>query len=513
MTAGRTLEQLEEAGAQRPGGLRAAAARSASVAGVVNIVVQLVLFVVYLVLARLAAPSVFGVFAAGSILLSFGEIFTESGMTAALLQRRGDVDEAATTALASTVIGGLLLALVALALSPLVGLYFHSHETGLVAAALSGYLVINGVTGVPGTLLQRRFAVRRWLLEPVATLLFGLTAGLGLASGLGAWALVIGWYVQTAFRAAAFWTLLRWKPDPHLVSFRMWRDLARYARHILVSILIGEAQRVATTAIVGRRLGPADLGRFRFGFRLATQANAPLLAANAYTIQPTLVRLSLTPERVRSAVLTSFRIVCLIGFPLGAVFIPLGNEIAVLLLGEQWRATGPILVALAPMTMAAAATSVANEVFKATGHPQMLPRFHLLWTVTTIGLLFALIGHGGRGAAWAWSASTVLVALYTLNAVPRAAEVGRRDLVRAIAPPLAAALVAAAAVSGVDRLVFGGTPHADAATLLRLAVDVAIGLALYVALVLAVARQAVSEFVHAVRAITGHRAQAAIVDA
>ena len=200
-------------------------------------------------IGRSTAPAVFGVFAAGSILQAFGEIFTESGMTAALLQRRERVDAAAATVLVSTFVGGVVLALIALALSPLVGLYFHSHEAGLIAAVLSGYLVVNGVTGVPGTLLQRRFALRRWLVEPFATLLFGLGAGLGLAFGLGAWGLVIGWYASTTFRAIAFWALVRWRPQFRLVTWSLWRELASYARHLLASVLLGEVQRASLRAL------------------------------------------------------------------------------------------------------------------------------------------------------------------------------------------------------------------------------------------------------------------------
>jgi len=495
------LERLEAETAASSGGLRTAAVRSASVAGVVNITVQVIQVLVYLILARLAEPAVFGAFAAASILQSFGEIFTESGMTAALLQRRDRVDEAAATALVSTFVGGVALALLALALSPLVGLYFHSHEVGLIAAVLSGYLVVNGVTGVPGTLLQRRFALRRWLLEPVAVGLFGLGSGLGFAFGLGAWALVIGWYASTLFRAIAFWTLVRWRPQFRLASWSMWRELAAYARHILASILVGEVQRVTTTALVGRYLGPADLGRFRFGFRLATQATAPLLAANAYTIQPALVRLSISPTRARAAVLTSFRIVCLVAFPLGAALIPLGNVIAVLMLGETWRGVGPILVSLAPMAMATALTSVSSEVLKAAGRPEVLPRAAVLGTVSSIALMLGLVTFGAQGVAWAWSASAALVALAMLGAVPGVTGVGRRELLGAILPPLAACLIAAGGLIVVDRLAFSGEPHANLATLARLAGELALGLGIYLALMVALARQALREFLDTVSAI------------
>src|SRR5712691_822632 len=128
-----------------PSNLRRAAARSFGVAGVSYITVQVFTFATYIVLAHLAPPTVFGTFAEGSILIGFGWLFSESGITAALLQRRENVEAAAATALASTFVGGVILALAALSLSPLVGVFFHSREIGIVAAALSGSLILNGV--------------------------------------------------------------------------------------------------------------------------------------------------------------------------------------------------------------------------------------------------------------------------------------------------------------------------------------------------------------------------------
>src|SRR5881396_3313672 len=53
----------------------------------------------YVALARLATPRDFGVLAAGSVLVYFSATFVESGLAAALIRRREDVDEAANTVL------------------------------------------------------------------------------------------------------------------------------------------------------------------------------------------------------------------------------------------------------------------------------------------------------------------------------------------------------------------------------------------------------------------------------
>ena len=63
----------------------------------------------YIVLARLATPEEFGQFAAASIVVNVGLLFTESGMLAALIHRRDRIEAAASTAVVSTALGGLTL--------------------------------------------------------------------------------------------------------------------------------------------------------------------------------------------------------------------------------------------------------------------------------------------------------------------------------------------------------------------------------------------------------------------
>src|SRR5262249_39971105 len=155
---------------------------------------------------------------------------------------------------------------------------------------------------------------------------------------------------------------------------------------------------------------------------------------------------------------------------------PLGNVIAVVLLGEKWRGVGPILVALAPMAMATALMSVPNEIFKAVNRPHLLPRTHALATVSSIAFMLALVTFGAQGVGWAGGAGTVLVGLYSLSKVPDSPGVGWRGLFGAVVPPLAASLLAAAALFAFDRLVFGGQPQADAATVGRLGIGLLVGL-------------------------------------
>jgi PST family polysaccharide transporter len=495
-------------GAPEPlaGGLRVAVVRGASGTALAYFLSQVLLLIVYGVLARLTTPAVFGTFAAGSIFIGFGGIFTHAGMTAALVQRRDRVAAAASTVLASMLVTGLLLALLSLALSPLVGLYFQNGDVALVAAALSGQFAITGFVDVPFTLLRRRLAVRPSLfIDPLAVCALGATSAVGLIGGLGVWALVIGSYASLLTNIVGYWIAARWKPDLSLMSWGLWRELASYARHIVASEVLREAMSVANTAVVGRFLGPTSLAQFRFAWRLSTQVTSPILAAYAYTIQPALVRLADDPTRTRTVVRSALRLLSVISFPIGALFIPLGEPITLVLFGAEWRHAGRILMALSGMVIALPMISLASEVLKARGRPDVLPRMQGLWAFLSIGLMIAFVPLGAVGIAAAASLAAIAAATYALARMPAVVDVPFGEVVRAIFPALTSSALMAGLLLALNRYVLRFHPQADLATLGHLLFELGLGIGLYLAFIALLWRSALKELAQALALMPGLR--------
>ena len=199
--------------------------RGVGLAGSGYALTQLITLATYLVLARLTSPLAFGQYAEAAVLVGVGLLFTESGMLAALIQRRERIDEAANTALVATLASGVAVSLLALAAAPLIGLFFRSDTVGAVAAAISGQLFLRSATVVPNAMLERELAfLRRTVVEPLAAVAFAAAAIVAMANGMGVWGLVIGNYVQIAVDAALTWALARWRPRPRLASLG---DVAR----------------------------------------------------------------------------------------------------------------------------------------------------------------------------------------------------------------------------------------------------------------------------------------------
>ena len=419
------------------------------------------LFVAYVFLARLVSPTEFGRYAAASVITGVGTLFSESGMLSALIRRPDQIDEAASTAFFSLLVSGTLLTLGALAVAPLVGLFFHSGKVTALSAALSGALLVQALSVVPDALLQRRFSfARRVAIDPLSSIAFGVASLLAAASGAGAWALVAGAYASLLVSVIAAWSFAGFRPRLAQASTAMWRELASFARPVLGSEILSKVASQLDTLMLGRFKGAAALGQYRNGLRVAQQPSDGFVSIGAYVLLPALVRLADQPERLRAAVRRIYGLISAAALPLSAMFLPLGTPVAVLLLGSRWRPAGHAIAGLCGLLVATATISATAEVFKAVGRPQLLIRMHSVSLVSIAVLVVgAAIPFGLVGVAVAVSVSRCLTAGYGLTHAGPLTGLHRGDFYKAMRGPALASVVMLLAMFGfaaaVDPLGYG----------------------------------------------------------
>lgn len=467
---------------QEPRDLTSTVVRGVSFAAGGYLLAQALNLGFYVALARLLEPADFGEFAAATVLIGITLLFTESGMASAVIQRRDRLEEAASTAAFATVVSGIFFSLLALATAPLVGLFFDSSTVTALAAASAGTVFLRTVSSVPDALLQRRFSfLRRLVIEPATVIGFGIGAVVAATQDMGAWSLVIGQYCGFALDAILSWVLVRWRPRWALASMEMWRELVGFGRHIVVATAILHAGDQSSTLIVGRALGTASLGQFRYALRLASMPFSLLLAGAAYVLYPAFSRISDDVERLRGAFLRSLRWVCVLSFPAGMVFVPLGVPIAVTIFGDVWRDAGEALVAMCLYPAGGMLGSVVSEALKAIGQPNLLTRMHTVTAVVTIVAMLALVPLGLAASAAGLSIAAMVGGFYALQLMERATGTPMRAMLAEVWPAAVASIVAALALLPLEAFVIDAESHATLAAVALLLGELAIGAALYVA--------------------------------
>jgi len=464
-----------------PGSLTKIVVRGASIAGAGYVVSQVISFGAYLTLARLLTPSDFGVFAAAIVLVGVGQVVGESGMLAALIQRREGLEEALESAFVATLAGGLLLSALALAAAPLVGLFFHHHDTALVAAAMSATMLFRLTAIVPSALLQRRFSfIRRVAIDPLGMLAFAAGSIIPAALGLGVWSLVIGVYSQLIVDLIGAWCFAGWRPHPRRASVRVWRELARFGRPVVLAEVIRQAIPQLPVIALGRVAGAGAVGQFSYAQRVAQQPPDAIVSIGAYVLLPALARLAVDQRRFRAALTRGLRWMCAISFPLGMLLFALGTPAIVLVFGERWRAAGEAVIPLGVYAAVLALDSIGSEVWKSAGRTDMLPRMHGLSLVLMAALIAAfVVPFGLIGVTTAIALSGVGVAVYATYGIHKVADVPISSLLAEIWPPGLAAAVIGGGLFCLEHFVVHSASRGTVAGLALLATEAALSLAVY----------------------------------
>jgi O-antigen/teichoic acid export membrane protein len=476
-------------------GLTGTVVRGTALAGAGYAVSQALTLASYVVLARLVTPTEFGQFTAGLVLLALAQLYTESGMLSALVYRRDRVEEAAATAVIATVLGGMMVSLLLLAAAPVIGSFFGDETIAGVAAAASGISLLRATSVVPDALMQRRFSfLRRTIVEPAGVLAFGVTGVVLTARGLGVWGLVLAQYASVLVSAVLSWSLARWRPQLRLASFAMWRELISYGRHTIAATTVIRVSEEIPVLLLGRFTGAGQLGQFRYGRRIAALPLAMLMAAASYVLFPAFARIATERERFQASVLRALRWMAILAFGGGLIMIPLGEPLTTLAFGAVWTDAGKAAMALGVFTAARGVSSLIVETLKADGRPDVVTRMNIVEIVVGSAAMVALLPLGLVGVCIGISIGAVARAAYAFNRAHAVVGLPLTKMLEAIRAPLLAALAMVAILFPLDAFVVQAGDHATGPGLLLVALEAALGLAIYAGILHALVPGALAEF-------------------
>ena len=429
-----------------------------------------------LVLVRLLEPKAFGLVALASVLILVLEHIQTSGVAAALIYRRRELERAAASALLFAPVTGLALYAACFAGAPLYARAFDAPELTDIVRVFSLLLVVRGFGTVPGAILEREMDFRSRAKGELAAGFVQVSVSVGLAvAGAGVWSLVIGQLAAAGVQTAAFWLLVPWRPSPRRASWEILREMVRYGRFVSAGNILGIINRTVDNIVVGRLLGTTAVGFYAVGYRLADFPTAVIGHVVGRVMFPAYSFLQDDLAAFRRAFVQNLQRVALVALPVSVALVVAAEPIVLALLGAKWLPIVTPLRILGLYGLVRGFASPCGAVYQAAGKPHLVPLWALPQTVLIVPLLLLLTPpYGVSGAA-----ASVLVA-FSASALPalvvamRLLDLRATALLRSLAPSLLCAallgLTLALLLPATDRM----TPSASLAAL------AAVGLLVYV---------------------------------
>jgi len=424
---------------------------------------NLVTLVVMAVLSRLLTPADFGVIAMVVVISAFLSIFAEAGLSTAIVQKR-ELDDDALSSLFWFGIGlGVLTAAALAAAAPLVSLLFGEPRlTPIVRAMAIGFLFV-ALGRVPTGLLERGFRFREIalcdLVSSVSTGLVGIAAAI---AGAGYWALVLQSLAGSLFGALLRLYVSRFQPR-RVLRFDKVRAVWGYSGGVTAFAAINYWARNLDKALIGRFLGPAQLGYYGRAYALMLY---PLETINGIlnpTLHPILSELQSEPQRMARAYLSIAKLVASIAIPAMTVMGVLAPELVRTIWGPQWDPSVGVFAILCIVGTVQPVGATFGSVFLASNRTKLLALSGLVNSVVVMAGMAAGLPWGIEGVAVGYSIGYGLIFFPTMYIVfVRLLGLRIVDMLQVLGTPILMALASLAALTGYNALLrgrWGDLPH------------------------------------------------------
>jgi O-antigen/teichoic acid export membrane protein len=432
-------------------------------------------FIIFLVLARLVAPSDFGVVALAGVFVAFVQLFLIQGFSDAVIQRQDLRPEHIDTAFWSNVGIAMVFFLPTVAGAGVIAELFRQPLLEDVLRWLSLVFVSTALISTHQAVFKRDFQFRAFALRALIGISVGGGVGMTMAAmGFGVWSLV-GQQLANGFASVVvMWSSSHWRPRIRF-SVACFRDMAGFAANVIGSNLVGFAYKKLDVFLIGYFLDAKSLGYYYLVQRLLMTMGLVTLSTIQSIVMPVLSRLQDDRQRFCDAFATTVQLTQTVWLPMVLGLGLVSAHLIPLLFGEQWRPTIPVLQVMSLTAFTAVFSFFSGQALYAAGRPQAYLRLALIQVAITAALFVPGAMWGLGGVAIAYVAVSLLIIPAHLMVLKENAGIEPIELLRCTRAPVLAAIAMGIVVAAVE------TSVTELSPIVMLAVEVSAGAAAYLA--------------------------------
>lgn len=305
---------------------------------------------VTVVLARLLAPTDFGLLAILLVFTSVGALLTDAGFGVALIQRRYTTEDDETTVFVTTLCTGLGAAFVLWLAAPSVAAFYGLPALASMARGIAWVLPFGALGAVPDALLTRRLDFRLRTRAQVWASMASASVAITLAAGgTGAWSLVFQALTEATVRSGLLWLFSGWQPRGRC-SMQSLRSLFGFGGFMLLSGLLSAISTRIQALLIGKLFNARELGFYTLA-QNTPQAPASLMGGILNRVGlPLFSALAHDKAKLRQALRVTLRSSMFLFFPCMVGIALVARPLIEVVYGAKWGAAAPMLTLLALAT-------------------------------------------------------------------------------------------------------------------------------------------------------------------
>ena len=355
---------------------------------------KFVTFFVSIILARLLEPSAYGTVALITVFTTILEVFVDSGLGNALIQKKDADDLDFSSVFFFNIAMCTVLYLLMFFAAPLIAEFYDIPELVPIVRVQSITILISGVKNIQYAYVSREMIFRKFFFATLFGTIVSAIVGLAMAAaGFGVWALVAQPLVNYTIDTIVLWITVQWRPKL-IFSWTRLKGLLSYGWKLLIAKLVNTTYMKMRDLLIGKIYSTSDLAFFNKGDTFPAVIVPNITASVDAVMFPAMAKEQDNKTRVRELVKKSIHTSSYLVIPMMTGLIACANPLIRVLLTEKWLPCVPFLYMFC-VVYAFWPFSIANlNAIKALWHSEKVLKLEVIEKVFSIGLLIITLKMG-----------------------------------------------------------------------------------------------------------------------
>ena len=369
---------------------------------------QLVSFVVSIVLARLLEPSVYGTVALVTVFTTILQVFIDSGLGTALIQKKNADDLDYSSVFYFNFVVCIILYLGMFIAAPYIAKFYGNMSLIPVIRVISLTLIISGVKNIQQAYVSSNMLFKRFFFSTIGGTIVSAFVGIFMAYiGMGVWALVAQQLSNAMIDTMILWITVKWRPKA-VFSWERLKSLLAYGWKLLVAVLLDTVYNNLRNLVIGKMYSSADLAFYNQGDKfpkiIVTNINTSIDSVLLPTMSSEQDNKARVKEMTRRAIKTSTYIMA----PLMMWLAFCAKTVVELVLTQKWLPCVPFLQIFCITYMFYPVHTANLNAIKAMGRSDIFLKLEIIKKIVGMSLLLSTMWFGVMAMAYSLLVSCVL---------------------------------------------------------------------------------------------------------
>ncbi len=369
---------------------------------------QLVAFVVSIVLARILDPSAYGTIALITVFTTILQVFVDSGLGNALIQKKDADDLDFATVFFTNVLFCAVLYLAIFLFAPLISSFYGRSEMTPYIRVLGLTVLISGIKNVQQAYVSRHMLFKRFFFSTLGGTIIAGAAGIVMAiSGFGVWALVAQQVINLAIDTTILWITVKWRPHK-MFSFERLKRLFSFGWKLLASSLLDTVYNDLRQLVIGKMYSSSDLAYYNQGKKFPSLIITNVNASIDSVLLPAMSNVQDSMEHIRKMTRRAIKTSVYIMAPLMMGLVVTATPVIRLILTDKWLPCVPFLRIFCISYMFYPIHTANLNAIKAMGRSDLFLKLEIAKKVVGMVLLLSTMWFGVMPMAYSLLVSSLL---------------------------------------------------------------------------------------------------------